>query len=443
MAQRVTAMDIRMAAALAGQIDNVAQYCRDNGISRETFYKFRRRFGDGGIEGLQDRSRRPLTSPGQTPVEVEDLIVLRRKQLIEDGLDHGSQSIVWSLQREGVAVPSVSTVWQILTRRGAIIAQPQKRPKSATKRFCFGRPNECWQSDWTGWALADGSAVGIAGSLDDHSRYVVGLRACAGDADADLVWEVMLAGIAECGIPSMSLTDNGIVYTGRFHAHESAFEINLRTLGVQTINSSPFHPQTCGKIERFWQTLKKWLAARDPAATIAELNALLEQFRTFYNHQRRHPGRSVQRHRQSPTRPAPNARTGGGQPPHRRQGIGIRVRRALQGQRRTALGRTRLRHHPRRRTHHDPQRHQAGPVLHRRPHPPLPARRQNHPDLPHPRAQTSIMTVSDVPRHKCQRCPETPHHPDRDQTRRIRKLSELARPAARHLLEPADPVLDR
>jgi transposase InsO family protein len=288
MAQKVTAMDIRMAAALAGQIDNVAQFCRDNGISRETFYKFRKRFGDGGIEGLQDRSRRPLTSPGRTPVEVEDLIVLRRKQLIEDGLDHGSQSIVWSLQREGVAVPSVSTVWQILTRRGAIIAQPQKRPKSATKRFCFGRPNECWQSDWTGWALADGSAMGIAGSLDDHSRYVVGLRACAGDADADLVWEVMLAGIAECGIPSMSLSDNGIVYTGRFHAHESAFEINLRTLGVRTINSSPFHPQTCGKIERFWQTLKKWLAARDPAATIAELNALLEQFRTFYNHQRPH-----------------------------------------------------------------------------------------------------------------------------------------------------------
>jgi transposase InsO family protein len=288
MAQKVTAMDIRMAAALAGQIDNVAQFCRDNGISRQTFYKFRKRFRDGGIEGLQDRSRRPLTSPGQTLVEVEDVIVLRRKQLIEQGLDHGAQSIVWSLQREGVAVPSVSTVWQILTRRGAIIPQPQKRPKSATKRFCFARPNECWQSDWTGWALADGSPAAIAGSLDDHSRYAVGLRAGAGDADAELVWEVMLAGIDECGIPSMSLSDNGIVYTGRFHAHESAFEINLRALGVRTINSTPFHPQTCGKIERFWQTLKKWLAARDPAATIEELNDQLEQFRTFYNHQRPH-----------------------------------------------------------------------------------------------------------------------------------------------------------
>lgn len=288
MAQKVTAMDIRMAAALAGQVENVAQYCRDNNISRETFYKYRRRFRQHGIEGLQELSRRPLSCPGQTPVDVEDLILLRRKQLIEQGRDHGAQSIVWSLQREGVATPSVSTVWQILTRRGAIIAQPQKRPKSATRRFVFDRPNQCWQSDWTGWALADGALVGIAGSLDDHSRYVVGLRACLGDADAALVWDVMLAGIAECGIPSMSLSDNGIIYTGRFHAHESAFEINLRALGVRTINSAPFHPQTCGKIERFWQTLKKWLAARDPAVTIDDLNAQLEQFRSFYNHQRPH-----------------------------------------------------------------------------------------------------------------------------------------------------------
>jgi transposase InsO family protein len=290
MVQKVTAMDIRMAAALAGGVGNVAEFCRREQISRQTFYKFRRRFRDGGIDGLQDRSRRPLTSPGQTSPEVEDVVLRRRKQLLEQGCDHGPQSIVWSLQRDGVVevVPSPSTVWQILTRRGVITPQPQKRPKSATKRFVFSRPNECWQSDWTGWSLASGTAVGIAGSLDDHSRYAVGLRADVGDADGELVWGVIVAGIAECGIPSMSLSDNGIVYTGRFHSHESAFEINLRALGVRTINSAPFHPQTCGKIERFWQTLKKWLSAREPAATVAELNALLEEFRVFYNHQRPH-----------------------------------------------------------------------------------------------------------------------------------------------------------
>lgn len=289
MAQKVTAMDIRMAAALAGQIANVAQFCRDHDISRETFYKYQRRFAALGIDGLQEQSRRPLTSPGQTSAEMEDLIVLRRKQLLEAGCDCGPQSIVWSLQRDGViGVPSRSTVWQILTRRGQITAQPQKRPKSATKRFCFDRPNECWQSDWTQWMLADGTSVAIAGSLDDHSRYLAGLGAAVGAGTAELVWTVMLAGIAECGIPSMSLTDNGFVYTGRLHGFEASFEAALRSLGVRTINSAPYHPQTCGKIERFWQTLKKWLTARDPAATIAELNTLLEAFRVVYNHQRPH-----------------------------------------------------------------------------------------------------------------------------------------------------------
>lgn len=288
MAQKVTAMDVRMAAALAGQVDNVAEFCRSKKISRETFYKWRRRFHEGGFDGLREQSRRPLTSPGQTSAEVEDLIVLRRKELIGDGRDHGAQSIVWSLEREGVAAPSVSTVWQILTRRGLITPQPQKRPKSATKRFCFDRPNECWQSDWTHWALVDGTPVAIAGSLDDHSRYLVGLLAAIGAGTGELVWSVMLAGITECGVPSMSLSDNGTMYTGRLFGYEAAFEINLRALGVHTINSKPYHPQTCGKIERFWQTLKKWLAARDAAATIEELNAQLEEFRMFYNHRRPH-----------------------------------------------------------------------------------------------------------------------------------------------------------
>jgi transposase InsO family protein len=289
MAQKVTAMDLRMAAALAGQIDNVAEFCRHERISRQTFYKFRRRFRDEGIDGLQDRSRRPLTSPEQTSAAVEDLVVRRRKQLIEDGRDHGPQSIQWSLLRDDYPnVPSRSTIWRILTRDGLITPQPQKRPKSATKRFTFSRPNECWQSDWTQWVLAGGAPVAIAGSLDDHSRHLPALQAGPGDATGDLVWSVMMAGIAECGIPSMSLTDNGFVYTGKWRGFEATFEANLRALGTVTINSTPFHPQTCGKIERFWQTLKKWLSARDPAATVAELNDLLEEFRSFYNHHRPH-----------------------------------------------------------------------------------------------------------------------------------------------------------
>lgn len=288
MAQKVTAMDLRMAATFVGH-ENVAAFCRSQGISRATFYKWRQRFLDGGIDGLREQSRRPLRSPGQTSAEVEEVVLRRRKQLIEQGADHGPQSIQWSLQRQGcIVVPSRATIWRILTRRGAITPQPRKRPKSATKRFVFDRPNGCWQSDWTQWRLADGTVVAIAGSLDDHSRYAVGLAAAPGDGTGELVWSVFLSGIIECGIPSMSLSDNGFMYTGRLRGFESCFEVNLRALGTRAIHSTPRHPQTCGKIERFWQTLKKWLTAHDPATTVTDLNTLLEQFRDFYNRHRPH-----------------------------------------------------------------------------------------------------------------------------------------------------------
>jgi transposase InsO family protein len=289
MAQKVTAMDIRAATALAGQIENVSAFCRDHQMSRQTFYKWQHRFGGEGLAGLQERSRRPHHSPGQTAAAIEEAVLRKRKELIEAGCDHGPQSIVWALQHDEMPdVPSRSTVWRILTRHGVIVPQPKKRPKSATKRFTFSRPNECWQSDWTQWVLADGTAVAIAGTLDDHSRYMPALRAGPGQATGDMVWSVMVAGITECGIPSMSLTDNGFVYTGKWRGFEAAFEANLRALGTHTINSTPFHPQTCGKIERFWQTLKKWLRAQDAPATIDELNELLEQFRNYYNHHRPH-----------------------------------------------------------------------------------------------------------------------------------------------------------
>lgn len=289
MAQKVTAMDLRVATAMAGQINNVAEFCRREQISRTTFYKWRRRFIDQGVAGLEERSRRPICSPRRTNAEVEEIVLRRRKQLLEHGLDHGPQSIMRSLQRDGHGeVPARSTVWRILTRHGALTPQPQKRPKSATKRFCFERPNECWQSDWTVWQLANESPVAIAGTIDDHSRYLTGLRAAAGAGTTELVWAVMLAGISECGIPSMSLTDNGTVYTGRLKGYESAFESNLRALGTRTINSTPFHPQTCGKIERSWQTMKVWLDAHDAPQSTAELNELLAQYRDFYNHHRSH-----------------------------------------------------------------------------------------------------------------------------------------------------------
>jgi transposase InsO family protein len=295
MAWKVTAMDIRMAAALANGVDDVAAFCRAQGISRQTYYKWKKRFELEGLDGLRDRSRRPNSIPIATPAEVEDAIVRARKELADAGEFNGPFSIAERLAAEGVSpVPSRATIARILTRRGQVRPQPRKRPRSSYRRFEAGRPNEMWQSDWTGWQLSGDRPVAIAGTLDDHARQLVGIGAGSGDGDGELVWAVMAEAIGAYGVPMSSLTDNGLCYTTmhRPEMRPTAFETNLAALGCQSIASTPYHPQTCGKIERFWQTLKKWLRAREnahgPYRTLAALNRDLAIFAEHYNTRRPH-----------------------------------------------------------------------------------------------------------------------------------------------------------
>jgi transposase InsO family protein len=290
MAGTVVAMDVRMAAALAQGVDDVAGFCRAQGISRQSYYKWKRRFDREGLDGLRDRSPRPESIPNATPAEVEDAIVRARKELADAGEFNGPVSIAARLEAKGVApVPSRATIARILSRRGQVRPQPHKRPRSSYRRFEAGRPNETWQSDWTEWRLADGRPVAIAGTLDDHSRLLVGIGAGSGDGTSELVWSVMAAAIGGYGVPMSSLTDNGLCYTtARRPDHKpAAFQTNLAALGCQSIASTPYHPQTCGKIERFWQTLRKWLRAREAAngsyRTTSALSADLQVFAEHYN----------------------------------------------------------------------------------------------------------------------------------------------------------------
>jgi transposase InsO family protein len=286
----VTAMDIRMACVLPGAVGSVSEFCRQRGISRQTYYKWQKRFAEQGEAGLADLSRRPAACPHATPAEVEDAIVRIRKELAEDGQFNGPATIAGRLVQEGWiqqgwSVPSQATIARVLSRRGMVKPAPRKRPRSSYHRFQATRPNQMWQSDCTAWTLSRARPVAIAGTLDDHSRLVVGLQA-GSSGNAELVWSVMVAAIGRCGIPSSSLSDNGAIYTNKHRpGHEpTAFEKNLRALGCTIIASTPYHPQTCGKIERLWQTLKKWLRAHGPYDTLADLNAALAEFAEQYNH---------------------------------------------------------------------------------------------------------------------------------------------------------------
>jgi transposase InsO family protein len=266
---------------------SVAELAEAHGVHRSWIYKLLARHRAEGDAGLVARSRRPRSSPTAILSTLEDKIVLLRKQLAEEGLDAGAVTIHWHLCRQGVQVPSVSTIWRVLRRRGFVVPQPKKRPRSSFIRFEADLPNECWQSDVTHWALGDGTEAEIVNVIDDHSRLCVASVAVAVTRATDVV-AILEAACARWGTPASVLTDNGAVYTGRFRGGRVATETLLEALGVTFKHSSPYHPQTCGKVERFHQTLKRYLARQPDAGSVAELQIQLDRFVSYYNAQRPH-----------------------------------------------------------------------------------------------------------------------------------------------------------
>ena len=286
MAQMVVSMEAKLLAVFSSGVPvRVTALCRELDISRQTLYKYRRRFETEGPAGLVERSRRPLSSPARVSVAVEDAIVRLRKEL---PVECGAQTIAYHLARQGDPVPSVATIHRVLVRRGLVMPQPNKRPRSSWRRFEWPRPNDAWQIDATCWALADGRTVWIMDILDDHSRALVAARVDTGPT-AKAAWEAFTCAVADWGIPAHVMNDNGSCFTGRLALNgEADFERMLRTLGVRQICSRPYHPQTCGKLERSHQTTKAWLRIQPPARSMEDLQEQLDQWRNHYNTARPH-----------------------------------------------------------------------------------------------------------------------------------------------------------
>jgi transposase InsO family protein len=270
----------------------VTEASRTYGLSRQHIYRLLARYHQGGLDALEARSRRPASNPHTTGDDVIIAIVTLREKLTADGLDAGPLTLQWHLQQAGLPVPSTSTIRRILHHHGLITPQPRKRPRSSYHRFQADQPNECWQSDFTHWSLADGTDVEILNWLDDYSRYLLHCTAYRRVSGPDVVTSSTHTAETH-GLPACTLTDNGSVYTSRFTNGHNDFERLIASLGVIQKNGHPNHPQTQGKIERFHQTLKRWLRARPRPATITELQTLLDEFAAIYNTQRihrAHPG---------------------------------------------------------------------------------------------------------------------------------------------------------
>ncbi len=254
---------------------SVAELAAMHDVHRSWLYKLLARFKALGDAGLEPRSRRPRRSPAAMAQALAEEIVAMRQNLLDQGLDAGALTIHWHLARRHGAVPSVSSIWRVLRRRASLI------------RFQADLPNECWQSDMTHWALAGGRGAEVVNFIDDHSRLCLASVALPVTTAVD-VGQIFQAARARHGTPASVLTDNGCIFTASHRGGKVVLETELERLGVRHKRSRPYHPQTCGKVERFHQTLKKYLAKQPAAGSLEALQAQLDRFATYYNEERPH-----------------------------------------------------------------------------------------------------------------------------------------------------------
>jgi transposase InsO family protein len=263
---------------------------REYGVSQGWISRLVTRYRLEGEAAFEPQSRRPHTSPTRLAQTTIDLIVELRTKLSTAGLDAGPHTIAWHLQHHHQLQVSVASISRHLAAAGLVTPTPAKRPKSSYIRFAAEQPNERWQADFTHWWLADKTHTEILTWLDDHSRYALSVTAHR-RVTGPIVLDTFRKAYEAHGIPASTLTDNGMVFTTRLAGGKGGrnqLENELRRRGVHQINSTPNHPTTCGKVERFQQTLKRWLTRQPRAATLPELQTQIDAFVEVYNHRRPH-----------------------------------------------------------------------------------------------------------------------------------------------------------
>lgn len=265
----------------------IAELARIYDMDRSWLYRRLARYRREGESGLELRSKRPHTSPGQIADLYDDEIVALRKELTDNGFDAGADTIRSHLARRHATVPSTSTIWRVLKARGFVTPQPHKRPKSSYRNFCADLPNECWQADVTHVEVADGVVLEVLNVIDDHSRLCVASRVFVSTRSPDVVRTLHRAA-GQWGYPEKFLTDNGAIFRASKGGGVGDMEAELLSLGIVSKHGKPYHPQTQGKVERFHQTLKKHLAKQDPATTKKQLQGQLDRFVIYYNTVRPH-----------------------------------------------------------------------------------------------------------------------------------------------------------
>jgi transposase len=280
------------------------EVARAYGVNQSWVSRLVARYHAEGEAAFQPRSRRPHTSPTAIPAATVRLITELRGKLTTAGLDAGPDTIAWHLAHHHSIRVSAATISRYLTRLGLVTPQPAKRPRVSYQRFQAELPNQCWQADCTHYPLA-GPATAPAGDaevltwLDDHSRSALEVTAHQ-PVTGPIVRDRFLAAEGPLRRPGLHLDRqrDGLHHPRCWRPRgRNALEATLRRRHVEQNNSRPNKPTTCGKLERFPQTLKQWLGTQPhQPANLVQLQQLLDQFVAADNPQRPHrslPGRAT------------------------------------------------------------------------------------------------------------------------------------------------------
>ena len=265
--------------------------CERFNISRPTGYKWLNNYQQNGDAGLEEKSRKALNSPSRTNREIEQFIVQER-------LKHpvwGGRKLHRVLINQGrTEVPHPSTINGIL-RRNHLIAETSSAQHTKFKRFEHAAPNDLWQMDFKGhFPLRGHQRCHPLTIIDDHSRFSVGLEACARE-NFSTVQSALTNAFRRYGLPARMTMDNGAPWGNPLHAgRTSTFDIWLMRLGIRVSHSRPRHPQTQGKDERFNKTLKVELLNLTSFSSLTETQLAFDRWRIQYNHERPHEAIQMQ-----------------------------------------------------------------------------------------------------------------------------------------------------
>lgn len=284
---------------------NISKLCQSYGISRKTGYKWIKREKEEGLDGIVDRSRKPKTCPKKTDVQMETAV-------LEVRYEHpcwGGRKIRRVLQNEGcIGTPAASTI-SIILKRHNLVDPIEATKHKAFQRFEHEYPNDLWQMDYKGnFGLLNGEKCHPLTVIDDHSRYLVGLKACPNEKT--LTVQYQLSSIFEMyGLPTRMLMDNGSPWGDDIESRFTKLNTWLMRLGIAISHGRPYHPQTQGKDERLNRTLQEEFIIRNKISDLDAAQVMFDEWRQMYNHFRPHEALQLDTpasHYQASPRPFPS-----------------------------------------------------------------------------------------------------------------------------------------